>query len=140
MKLRKLGIALLAFLFGCPVEGEMPLDSTLTIINKSNEPITNYWNYYNALDTLLPNMPFYPSIDQIKEHTIMPGDSLSYSGHFVASLQDQQAVVLMVFLFSYDSIRTLQWERIREKYLILERYDLSLQDLINRNWIVEYPK
>ncbi len=31
------------------------------------------------------------------------------------------------------------WETVKTNYLILKRYDLSLQDLKNANWTITYP-
>ena len=45
----------------------------------------------------------------------------------------------MIFLFSKDTIDQVPWDRIRDEYLILRRYDLTLEDLEAMNWTIEYP-
>ena len=46
---------------------------------------------------------------------------------------------LIVFVFDADVIENYSWETIVENYMILKRYELSLEDLKNRHWIIEYP-
>jgi hypothetical protein len=47
--------------------------------------------------------------------------------------------VVMVFVFDADTLEKYTWEYITENYKILKRYDLSLQDLKDRNWRITYP-
>ncbi|MCB9292373.1 MAG: hypothetical protein H6559_04465 [Lewinellaceae bacterium] len=45
----------------------------------------------------------------------------------------------MLYLFSRDTIGQVPWQRIRDEYLVLRRYDLTLEDLEALDWTVEYP-
>ena len=36
---------------------------------------------------------------------------------------------LRIFVFDADTLEALGWETVREKYIVLQRYDLSLEDL-----------
>jgi hypothetical protein len=46
---------------------------------------------------------------------------------------------LMVFIFDGQVLENTPWDTIISNYLVLKRYDLSLQDLEQMNWTVEYP-
>jgi hypothetical protein len=47
---------------------------------------------------------------------------------------------LMIFIFDGEVIGKMSWwELVERDYLVLQRYDLSLQDLEKLNWKVYYP-
>ena len=46
---------------------------------------------------------------------------------------------LMVFVFDAHVLETTPWDTVKANYLVLKRYDLSLQDLENMNWTITYP-
>ena len=54
-------------------------------------------------------------------------------------LNDYQDDILMLYLFSRDTIEQVSWDRIVDEYLILRRYDLTLEDLEDINWTITYP-
>ena len=47
---------------------------------------------------------------------------------------------LMVFVFEASVLENTPWETVINDYMVLERYDLTLQDLIDMNWTLTYPK
>jgi len=47
---------------------------------------------------------------------------------------------ISIFILSKDTVDKYSWDKIRSGYKILERYDLSLNDLKKQNWKVIYPK
>ena len=44
-----------------------------------------------------------------------------------------------IYFFSRYVIENVPWDTIRNKYLILKRYDIHIEDINNRNWTVKYP-
>ncbi|MDY0202419.1 MAG: hypothetical protein RBR40_15675 [Tenuifilaceae bacterium] len=46
---------------------------------------------------------------------------------------------LMYFLFDSLVLASVPWDSVRENYLIIKRYDLSLDDLNRMNWTITYP-
>ena len=46
---------------------------------------------------------------------------------------------LLFYLFSVDTLKKYTWDKIREGYKILKRYDLSIHDLDSINWTITYP-
>lgn len=47
--------------------------------------------------------------------------------------------ILSVFIFHTDTLNKYTWEEVRDGYMILKRYDLSLEDLKQNNWTITYP-
>lgn len=47
--------------------------------------------------------------------------------------------ILMVYVFNAEALDTLPDNTIIYDYLILKRYDLTLQNLKDRNWAITYP-
>lgn len=46
---------------------------------------------------------------------------------------------MMVYVFDAKVLEGNTWETVKENYLVLKRYDLSLQDLESMNWTITYP-
>lgn len=46
---------------------------------------------------------------------------------------------LSIYFFHTDTLATYPWEQVRAEYKVLNRYDLSLQDLIELEFVVPYP-
>ncbi len=58
----------------------------------------------------------------------------TYEGRF------EQFRKVMVFVFDAQVLETTPpWDTVKAKYLVLKRYDLSLQDLESMNWTITYP-
>lgn len=46
---------------------------------------------------------------------------------------------LMVYVFDAQVLQTTSWDAVKANYLVLKRYDLSLEDLQRMNWTITYP-
>ena len=46
---------------------------------------------------------------------------------------------MMIYVFDAKTLKVNTWETVKSNYLVLRRYDLSLQDLESLNWIIAYP-
>lgn len=46
---------------------------------------------------------------------------------------------LMIFIFDAQIIESTPWDIVKANYLVLKRYDLSLEDLQEMNWTITYP-
>lgn len=46
---------------------------------------------------------------------------------------------ISIYILSKDTVDKYSWDLIRSSYNILERNDLSINDLEKQNWIVNYP-
>jgi hypothetical protein len=57
----------------------------------------------------------------------------TYEGRF------QQFDKIMVFVFDAQVLEKTSWDSVKANYLVLKRYDLSLQALEDVNWTITYP-
>jgi len=53
-------------------------------------------------------------------------------------INDLPADTLTIFYFMADSINILSWDKIRTKYIIIKRDDLSISDLKLKNWTLTF--
>ena len=65
------------------------------------------------------------------------GASIYY--HYNYEYDKGNTNVLSLFIFDADTFNTYSWDEIKNDYKILRRYDLSLQDIKNLNYIIPYP-
>lgn len=45
---------------------------------------------------------------------------------------------LMIFIFDADVVENTSWESVTNDYMVLKRYDLSLEDLERMDWMISY--
>ncbi|MFQ3576991.1 MAG: hypothetical protein SNJ77_11205 [Cytophagales bacterium] len=46
---------------------------------------------------------------------------------------------LSIYFFNSDTLENQTWEEIRNKHIVLQRYDLSIHDIKHRGDIIEFP-
>ena len=46
---------------------------------------------------------------------------------------------MMIYVFDAKVLEGNTWETVKANYLVLKRYDLSLEDLKKNNWMITYP-
>lgn len=111
-----------------------PWDFRLKISNNSDKTIF-FCDSYSYPDTSFDYNPFYSP----ETFRINPGETRSdrirntWEGKF--ELMD----TLMIFIFDEETLKTVPWDTIQKKYMILKRYDLSLEDLQEMDWKITYP-
>ncbi len=82
-------------------------------------PETNEWVIYDITKVNRPGLESHMAWE--KFFNTLPHDTLS------------------VFIFHTDTLNKYDWNVIRDKYMILKRYDLSLEDLKQCNFTIAYP-
>lgn len=126
-------IGLLLIANACPDQDPFP-DSEIKIINNSDNTILHLFHS----DTLLPEINYFNSSEQLDYATIHPNDSAIlpgfYKNHFSQGYRE-----LILFLFNKDTVTSTDWEVIKNQYLVLKRYDLTLTDLDSLGWTITYP-
>ncbi|MGV8091904.1 MAG: hypothetical protein AB2L24_08580 [Mangrovibacterium sp.] len=103
------------------------------ILNNSNEAL-NFLVSYNYPDTIIPD-----TYDKVK--SLNPNDKTPYDSKkkWEEVFYELPADTLSIFIFSRNTIINQEWEKILENYMVLKRYDLSIEDLEEQNWVVAYP-
>ena len=82
-------------------------------------PETNEYIIYDISKVLRPG--YESHLEWEKFFQALPNDTLS------------------VFIFHTDTLNKYTWGEVRDGYMILKRYDLSLEDLESMNWTITYP-
>ena len=87
---------------------------------------------------------FYPDTTiYYEEYHLIPKQGIRYPGVESNSLENWFSYfpndTISVFFFDVETIETIPWETICNEYLILQRYDLSIEDLRKMNGYITYP-
>ena len=122
----------------CPEQID-PADSELTIKNNSNDSIVYYFELLAPNDTLLTDIAYPQTKENIQSRIIPPNNETTNSEGFRRVFDGNSDKVLMIYIFSPSVINTVPWDSIVSNYQILRRYDLTLDDLEAMSWTVEYP-
>ena len=111
-------------------------DNRLKVVNNSQNSI--YADFYQSYPDTSLSLLFHFSSDQ---HKINPGGriSLGRGGDWETAFKDDINQKLIILIFDGNTIETVPWDTIRKKYLVLKRYDLTLDSLKKLNWVVTYP-
>ena len=114
----------------------------ITFINKTGDTLY-VTSAYEFPDTMIfktqPNPLLDPNFTKV-----LPKESntqvLWHRGCIELAFKDLiPSDTLMVYIFDSKVLKNTPWETVKANYLILKRYDLSLQDLKNTNWTITYP-
>jgi len=110
--------------------------------NSSNAIYTDWENLFP--DTV--NFRFGSIAQFPQRYKVEPGKAsvsaltTGSAGSFENILQYQiPAKKIMIYVFDANIIESIPIDTIKAHYLILKRYDLTLDDLRARNWIINYP-
>lgn len=130
----KMNILIILSIILCGASCEKLVDHAYIIkIQNNSKDTIQFYESYNFPDTVM---------DIIKPRLKMVYSS-KYSS--LESKKDWDEVLvppkdtISIFILSKDTVDRYSWDKIRNDYNILKRYDLSLQDLEQMNWTIEYP-
>lgn len=126
---------LLFFLLSASACKDPPFDRVYRfwIENKSDKFI-NFLVSDTYPDTTIPDI--YNKIKGVSSGSKRPYDSDKKWEDVFDKLPSD---TLSIFIFSDNTISNYDWQIIRTNYMILKRYDISLDDLENQKWIITYP-
>ena len=135
-KTRKMKKLLIAALFLLLLQGITCYDDReITIHNLSSKDI--YFNkQHNYPDTTIRE--YNPSQDprnhKVKSKEI--GYVIAINTTWEYLFEDLEK--LQIFIYDAEVIENTPWEVVRRDYLVLKRYDLTLQDIKDRQWRIEF--
>jgi hypothetical protein len=121
----------------CDPDSDGHWDGRLTIVNNTNDTILSFLQF-NFPDTLILDQ------DAPESNAIMVPPKSSGKHYSSIKWEDRISILnshntVMIFINSYDTILKYPWSQIQMEYNILYRYDLSVDDLKELNWIINYP-
>lgn len=109
--------------------------------------------FYNATDYVIyiSQNYHYPDTSLVHERDVsvftgsynveahsVNGEALNCDRPYEIELGNSEDT-LMVFVYNADTLAFYGWEYVKEHYLIAQRYDLSLGDLQQLNWRLQFP-
>ncbi len=138
MKTRLLFFTLLFFSNSCSLlsyQGDEEMD-TFTLINLSDKNILfEELVFKQSYDTLIQEINYFKDPKFSIVHTLKARDTIKFKTWMTANLMDY----FVLFYYDENIVNTIPWDTIRTKYMILKRYDLSIEDLERMNWTITYP-
>ncbi|RNC63250.1 hypothetical protein D7D25_17530 [Proteiniphilum sp. X52] len=126
---------IIIILFICCGKCAMDYRYPIKLKNNSNHKIDVFVADHNKgyPDTTLTSQRATVNIDIQKVH--YEDFSLEYEKIFSYLPSD----TLSIYIFHTDTLNKYSWAIIKEKYMVLKRYDLSLDDLRKLDYTVPYP-
>jgi hypothetical protein len=115
----------------------------VTIKNQSGNSIFVDWGS-NYPDTILRN-EFPSPLSQPQQYEVLPSEinsqGITTGGDCFESRFKSQITsgTLMIYVFDKTVLQNNPWDSIKKYSMYLKRYDLSLQDLQNKDWTITYP-
>jgi len=97
-----------------------------------------YYDFNRYPDTSVPQQNPFLNDTQYELALVSSNETKIEKNEFVKILNSSDRS-MMLFIFSRDTIDQVPWPRIRDEYLVLRRYDLTLEDLETMDWTVKYP-
>jgi hypothetical protein len=130
-------ISLFLFFGGCVVD---KFDSRLKFINNTNTPLLVYGDFFSLNDTLINCDGCYTN--NIDDDYYNPKDTAEIGLH--GKLYDEYLIknpnqIFRIFVFASDTIKKYGWEKAKNDYLILKRYDVNLEYIKKHKWVITYP-
>ena len=131
-------VCTICLLWGCPGQDGFEPDSRIAIENNSLIDILVYYDFNRYPDTSVPQQNPFLNDTQYELALVSSNETKIEKNEFVKILNSSDRS-MMLFIFSRDTIDRVPWPRIRDEYLVLRRYDLTLEDLETMDWTVKYP-
>lgn len=127
--------------YGCPEpEPEPNYERTLRIINNTDSALYYRVDQSNYPDTTaLLDIQLFNHSPTAEYYTILPNSTKEAPSSWVSAYSGSQSGKFMYFLFNKADYDTLPLDSIRAKYLVLKRWDLSLEEMEGINWTLTYP-
>ncbi len=123
----------------CPDQDIDFSDSTITIHNNTDMVVLHYFDFYRYPDTSLNFDNPFLNEQQLDLAIIPPNNSIEQEDAWLKYFEQPNTSKVMLYLIDKDVFDDQPWDSIKANYMVLERYDLSLQDLKQMNWTITYP-
>lgn len=103
--------------------------------NHSNHEISSY----SSKSYGIPNYPDTTIVETNFRWSVYPGKSIDFSSTFPWEELISDGDTLSIFIFHTDTLKSNTWESIIDKYKVLKRYDLSIEDIHILDYDIPYP-
>jgi uncharacterized protein Smg (DUF494 family) len=125
---------------GCVVKESTTCHKHILVMNNYNKDIY-IGNTAIDSDTILPYVGGILSQKDIyKTQSAASNDeALRIRGCYESEFQYIRKDTIVIFLFDAYTLENNAWDTIVKRYMVLQRYDLSLQDLQKLEWMLPFP-
>lgn len=107
----------------------------VTIINNTNNAI-----YYIASGRIFPDtLTLYPNPTGNQYYRIEASSIKKDMYRYCLEYDFEIQRIWMYFIFDAHLLETTPWDTVVKKYMILKRYDLTLEDMQKSDWTITYP-
>lgn len=120
-------LLLFSLLFSCPSDNDYDKEDYLTIKNNSTYNVYRYSGGYEPILNVVP---------PVENSLILANSEVIISEVYKRLLSDGET--WYIWLFDQEVVNNNSWEDIVENDMYLIRYDLTLQNLIDMNWEIDY--
>ena len=140
--MKKLSYLLLLFLTLTLLSGSCDDEKDrykLRINNLSDKPV------YVAWTTCYPDTSLYTVVDPTPNVHIKRVEAITLHRSIYRNASkglfylEGKIEKLSVFIFDAETLETTPWDTVQSKSLVLQRYDLTLEELERLKWIIPYP-
>lgn len=136
--MKKIVVLLVLVLASCEYsDREYPL----VIVNNSNKKLgvylgySGYTEYYYSDTTICKTKPY--TLDLFNQaNEWIDHSRIEWKEHLTQLPKD----TMSIFILDMDTVNANPWQKIRENYKILKRYDLSIKDLEILDYRIPYPE
>ena len=119
----------------CSNDKDKDCHNAITIVNNSDKAIYYYpSSEYPDTLSLNPNPATSGNDFRIEKFS-------SKQDEYRSCIEGKFLIIYKYMYFIYDAqiLETTPWDTVVKKYMILKRYELTLQDLQKSNWTITFP-
>lgn len=111
----------------------------IKVINLGQKPISVTVGYGRFLMNAYPDTTLPASEPDL--YMIEGNDHVNLRSDFMWEkvIEEMPLDTLSIYFFDNDTLNKYGWNRVKEGYKVLKRYDLSVDDLKKMNWTITYP-
>ncbi|MDR0799728.1 MAG: hypothetical protein LBN18_08220 [Dysgonamonadaceae bacterium] len=111
-------------------------------MNNSEIPVCYYLAWGDAVSTTVYPDTLLPEDNVFQDEVVRPkkmGIMYAIFHTWEEAFRLLPADTLSIFILDAKKLNTYTWKDVRSSYTVLQRYDLSIRDLQNLNFILTYP-
>ena len=110
-------------------------DYSISVLELSS---IQFWEHmYSYPDTILPEEAVFNPWNIAKNHE--KANFWTHTKRLHRFMEKENIDTICVFVFETEVIKQYSWDSIRSSYLVLQRYDLSYEDVAYFNYEICFP-
>ena len=137
MRIFKFYFFIFLFCTGCPIH---KIDTRLNFLNRSNKNLFIYNEFSNINDTIIHCENCYSNFNDWvsvapNDTSYIVIDKILYDEY----LKQNPTKILRIFVIESDTLTKYGWGKVKNKYMVLKRFDYSLDSIQQHKEMIIYP-